>query len=150
MGKGQEVKRPTLGREVVMKRKTALAATLCFVLALGLAGWAQAGAPIPPVGASSDALYNVLDPRGIQASVTLHALAPRLTTLVGKTILFDQGEADPVVMPALWAQLTADHPEVTWKREVSASFGPTSVESTYYNSATKTPLIDAVIRGNAW
>jgi hypothetical protein len=152
MGKGREVKRPTSGREVVMKRKTTLAAALCFVLVLVLvlAGWAQAGAPIPPVGASSDALYNVLDPRGIQPVVTLHALAPRLTTLVGKTILFDQGEADPVVMPALWARVTAEHPEVTWKREVSSSFGPSSVESTYYNSATKTPLIDAVIRGNAW
>jgi hypothetical protein len=133
-----------------MKTKTALALTICFVLVLGLAGWAQAGPPAPPVGGTSDAIYNVLDPRGIQASVTLHALAPRLTTLVGKTILFDQGEADPVIMPALWARVTADHPEVTWDIQVSSSFGPTAVESQYYDSKNKVPLIDGVIRGNAW
>jgi hypothetical protein len=132
-----------------MKRKTALALTVCFALALGLVGWVQAGPPAVPVSPSSDMIYQVLDPRGIQAVVQLHALAPRLTTLVGKTILFDQGEADPVVMPALWAQLTADHPEVNWLIQVSQSFGPSSVESQYLGP-NKKPLIDAVIRGNAW
>jgi len=132
-----------------MKRNAALALIVCFALALGLAGWVQAGPPAVPVSASSDMIYQVLDPRGIQAVVPLHALAPRLTTLVGKTILVDVGEADPVIMPALWAALTADHPEVTWLEQVSASFGPTAVESQYLGP-NKKPLIDAVIRGNAW
>ena len=139
-----------------MERKVALALTVCFALALGFAGWVQAGPPVPPVGAASDAIYNVLDPRGIQQVVPLHALTPRLTTLVGKKILVDVGEADPVVMPALWAKLTADHPEVTWFEEVSSSFGPSAVETSadaygapFWTKATG-PLIDAVIRGNAW
>ena len=131
-------------------RKTVSVMVVCLAFALVAATWVQAGPPAPPSGSSSDKIYNVLDPRGTQATVQLHALAPRLTMLTGKKILFDQGEADPVVMPALWARVTADHPEVTWLLVVSDSFGPTAVESAYYNSATKTPLIDAVIRGNAW
>ena len=137
-------------------RKTVSVLAICLAFALAAATWVQAGAPIPPVGSATDTIYNVLDPRGIAAPVNFVGLAPRLTTLVGKKILVDQGEADPVIMPALWARLTAEHPEITWFHEVSSSFGPTSVESTaddagapFWTKATG-PLIDAIIRGNAW
>jgi hypothetical protein len=142
-----------------MKRKTALAAALCFVFAVGLAGWVYAGPPVPPTGSSSDKVYNVLDPRGIQAVVPLYALSPRLTgPLAGKKILFEQGEADPVVMPYLWARLQADplFAGVIWYREVSDSFGPSAVETTAdaygapFWTKTAGKLIDAVIRGNSW
>ena len=143
-----------------MKRKTALALTVCFVLALGLAGWVQAGPPAVPVSPASDMVYQVLNPRGIQAVVPLSPLAPRLPPgpLAGKKILFEQGEADPVVMPAMWARLQADplFSGVIWFREISDSFGPTSVETTadpqgapFWTKATG-KLIDAVIHGNAW
>ena len=144
-----------------MNKKVALAVSICFLLGLGIASLAQAlpPPPAPAPSASGDKVYNVLDPRCIQQVVQLLPLAPRLTgPLAGKKILFEQGEADPVVMPAMWARLQADplFAGVIWFKEVSSSFGPSSVESTadaygapFWTKATG-KLIDAVIHGNSW
>jgi hypothetical protein len=135
-----------------MRRKKALLVSLCLVLTLALAGWVQAAPPAPPAPTSGgDKIYNALDPRGIQASVNYVGLAPRMTSpLAGKTILVNQGEADPVIMPALYDRLKATYPEVTWLYVGQSSFGPSTVEADYYDSVNKKPKVDAIIRGNAW
>jgi hypothetical protein len=134
-----------------MRRNTVLLMAVWFALTLALAGWVQALPPAPPPASSSDKVYNVLDPRGIQAPVQLFALAPRLPAgpFAGKKILFEQGEADPILMPAIWDRLQADplFAGVTWYKEVSSSFGPSSVETQYRSGATK---VDAIIHGNTW
>ena len=134
-----------------MKKQAALALGICLVLALGIVAIGHAGPPGPPPSSTQDKVYNVLDPRGIQAVVQLYGLAPRLPAgpFAGKKILFEQGEADPIVMPEMWNRLQADplFAGVTWYKEVSSSFGPSSVETQYRSGATK---VDAIIHGNTW
>jgi uncharacterized protein YceK len=88
--------------------------------------------------------YACLSPIGVQPPVTIVALAKRLDTIVGKTIYVNQGEADPVIMPALWDRLNKDYPTTTWKLIASSSFGPAAPEDEVKQTA------NAVIRGNAW
>jgi hypothetical protein len=133
-----------------MRRKRALLVAVFFVFTLALVGWVQAAPPSPPSGSTQDKIYNVLDPRGIQPSVKYVGLAPRLTSLTGKNILVDVGEADAVIMPVLYQRLKATYPDVNWLYTEVSSFGPSSVEAAYYDSKNKKPLVDAIIRGNAW
>lgn len=88
--------------------------------------------------------YNCLNPQGSFVPVTISALAPRLDTIDGKLIYVNQGEADPVIMPALWERVQKDYPKTDWKYIAVSSFGPTAVEADVRAAA------DAVIRGIAW
>jgi hypothetical protein len=97
-----------------------------------------------------DPVYQCLSPRGVQPPVMTSALAPRLTTLDGKLIYVNQGEADPVIMPALWTRVQKDYPKVTWKLIASSSFGSSAPEDEVLGKAAGTKKADAVIRGIAW
>jgi hypothetical protein len=88
--------------------------------------------------------FNVLSPQGIQLPVDTKPLANRLDALDGKIIYVNQGEADAVIMPALFDRLKKDYPKTTWKLIASASFGPRAVESDVTKEAK------AVIRGIGW
>ena len=98
-----------------------------------------------PTPIATDKKYNVLSPRGIQLPVTIQPLAARLDTLDGKTIYVVQGEADPVIMPALNDYLQKTYTKTTWVYyQPSSSFGPNTPDSTTIAEAK------AIIRGNAW
>lgn len=70
--------------------------------------------------------YNALDPTGIFVPVQTQGLAPRLDTIDGKTIYVCQGEADPVIMPALYKALVAKYPKTTFIYYDRSDFGPTA------------------------
>lgn len=149
-----------------MKRKNliSLVASIGFVLALVLSGCGPAATPTPsatatptetptptatptptptaPIGV--ELTFNCLNPTGTFQPVQVSALAPRLDTIDGKTIYVNQGEADPVIMPALWEIVQTDFPKTTWKYIAVSSFGPTAIEADVRAAA------DAVIRGIAW
>jgi hypothetical protein len=91
-----------------------------------------------------DKTYNALSPLGVQPSIDIKSLANRLDTPDGKVIYVNQGEADPIIMPALWDRLNKEYPKVTWKLIATSSFGPSSLE------AEVTQTAKAVIRGIAW
>ena len=76
--------------------------------------------------------------------MTIVSLAARLDSIKGKVIYVNQGEADQVIMPALWDRLNKDYPDTTWKLIASSSFGPAAPEDEVKQTAK------AVIRGNAW
>jgi hypothetical protein len=88
--------------------------------------------------------FACLSPIGIQPPVQISPLAARLDTLDGKVIYVNQGEADPVIMPALWERVQKDLPKVQWKLIASSSFGPAAPEDEVKQSAK------AVLRGVAW
>lgn len=93
---------------------------------------------------SVDKKYNVLNPRGVALPVDIKPLAERPDTLDGKVVYVNQGEADPVIMPALWARVQKDYPKATWKYIEASSFGPSRPE------ADVTANAKAVIRGIGW
>jgi predicted esterase len=77
--------------------------------------------------------------------VTIKPLAARLTTFDGKTIYIVQGEADPIIMPALNDRLRKDYQKTTWVYyQPSSSFGPTTPDDQTKAEAK------AVIRGISW
>jgi len=90
--------------------------------------------------------YNVLSPRGIALPVKFQGLSPRLKLpLDGKTIFIIQGEADPVIMPALALYAPEKLPNVTWNYyNPSSSFGGTTVDATTKAAA------NGLIRGIGW
>ena len=88
--------------------------------------------------------YACLSPIGIQPPVQISPLAPRLDKFDGKTIYVNQGEADPIIMPALWERVQKDFPKTTWKYIATSSFGPATTEQEVKDTA------DAVLRGIAW
>ncbi len=91
-----------------------------------------------------DAIYRVLNPRGIAPKVDTKSLAPRLDTLDGKTIWISQAEADPVIMPALIERLKKEYTKTTWETKVTSSTGPIEL------SADEMKKAQALIQGNAW
>ena len=94
--------------------------------------------------AGDEKIYKVLNPCGIQQSVELHALAPRLDTIDGKTIYVNMGDANAVVTPALFDQLNMKYPKTDWRLIFTSFFGPAEPEEEVLKNA------DAVIRGLAW
>jgi hypothetical protein len=86
----------------------------------------------------------ILNPQGIPQPVEIKPLAPRLSTLNGKTIYVVQSETDPVIMPALWERLNKDYPKANWKQIVTDGFGPDIPEDEVLKNA------QAIIHGNAW
>ena len=106
------------------------------------------GSPTPTPTATPtvapELTYNALNPRGIQPAVQVVPLAPRLDTLDGKLIYINQGEADPIIMPALWERVQKDFPKANWKYISTSSFGPSAVEADVLLTAK------AVVRGISW
>jgi hypothetical protein len=89
--------------------------------------------------------YKCLNPQGDFIPVQTVALSPRLDTLNGKTIYVVQGEADPVIMPALFELLKKDYPSTTFVfYKPSSSFGESAVDTDTKADA------DATIRGIGW
>jgi hypothetical protein len=86
----------------------------------------------------------ILNPQGIPQPVEIKPLAPRLSTLNGKTIYVVQGEVNPVIMPALWERLNKDYPKTNWRQKVSDGFGPDIPEEEVLKNA------QTIICGNAW
>ena len=142
------------------KKLIALAASIALVLALALSGCNGGASPNPSATATPtsgptatptpqvievDKEYRVLNPAGSFIPVETQALSPRLDTINGKTIYVIQGEADPVIMPALAAALPTAYPNATFVYyQPASSFGPSSVDDTTKAEA------DGVIRGNGW
>jgi hypothetical protein len=105
----------------------------------------QTATPTSTPPPAVDKKYNALSPRGIQLPVQTVSLAARLDTIDGKTIYVVQGEADPVIMPALNDYLQKTYPKTTWVYyQPSSSFGPNAPDATTLGAAK------AIIRGNAW
>jgi hypothetical protein len=92
-----------------------------------------------------DTVYNALNPAGDFAPVQTKTLAARLTTLDGQLIYVVQGEADPVIMPALIDRLKKDYPKTNWNfYSPSSGFGLTAPDATMKADAK------ATIRGVGW
>jgi predicted esterase len=91
-----------------------------------------------------DRVYKCLNPGGIQESVDVEPLAPRLDKLDGKNIVISCQEADPVIMPALVERLKRDFPKVNWR--VKDSHETSSISMTPEEMETT----DAVVQGVAW
>ncbi|MFC2022705.1 hypothetical protein ACFLTL_00890 [Chloroflexota bacterium] len=147
----------------------ALGASIALVLALVLSGCGSGTTPTPSATATPTATpttgptatptptrtpaptmapeleYNALSPRGIALPVETLPLAERLDTINGKTIYIRQGEADPVIMPALYEYAEANYPGTNWVYyEPTSGFGPNSPSSEEVENA------DAIIRGIGW
>jgi hypothetical protein len=127
------------------KKLLALLVSFTLVLALGLSACTQQASPTTPAGSTGGAtdVYNVLNPQGIYVPVQTVGLAPRLSTLGGKTILYYQSEANPVMMPVLLPRLQQDYPTATFTAIYTESFGLNT-------PGDEIKGIDAVIRGVSW
>ena len=89
--------------------------------------------------------YRCLNPEANFIPVETSALSPRLDTMDGKTVYIIQGEADPVIMPALAERLPHDYPNTTFVYyNPTSSFGSSSPDDTVVAEA------DAVVRGIGW
>jgi hypothetical protein len=104
-----------------------------------------------------DKTYRALNPQGVFIPVQTKTLAERLTTIEGKTIYVCQGEADPVIMPALYKELQKKYPKTTWMYYDRSDFGPnvpgTGGTATSTNKVEDPDIlkkVNAVIRGNGW
>jgi hypothetical protein len=97
-----------------------------------------------PVTVTQETKFNALDPRGIEQPVQIVSMAKRLDTLDGKTIYVNQGEADPVIMPALYKIVQDKYPKTTWKYIGVSGFGPAALEDEVKTTAK------AVLRGISW
>jgi hypothetical protein len=108
--------------------------------------------------AAKEMTYRAMNPAGIFIPVQTVGLAPRLTTIVGKTLYICQGEADPVIMPALYKAMVAKFPTTKFLYYDVSAFGP-NTPGTGTTPAASTGLpeptdiltkVDAVIRGIGW
>jgi len=112
--------------------------------------------PTPQI-ITQDKTYNALNPAGIFIPVQTKALAPRLTTIEGKTIYVCQGEADPVIMPALYKRLVKDYTKTKFIYYVRSDFGPSVPGPGQVATSTNQPddpdilkKVDGVLRGIGW
>ncbi len=89
--------------------------------------------------------FNVLDPTGIFIPVQTKPLANRPNTLDGTIVYIVQGEADPVIMPALNDYLQKNRPKTTWVYyNPQSSFGISTPDDKIKAEAK------ASIRGIGW
>ena len=102
----------------------------------------------PPPTQAPELSYNTLSPRGIQPPVQISPLAARLASFNGRTIVINQGEADPVIMPALWQRVQAEFPKNLLKYISTSSFGPSAPEADTLAIAGQGQGI--VVRGISW
>ncbi len=98
-----------------------------------------------PTVVEKDKSYNALSPRGIALPVTIKALAPRPSSLDGLTVYICQGEADPIILPALAKVAPTKAPKTTWVYfNPVSSFGPASPEDEVLAKAK------GIVRGISW
>jgi len=98
-----------------------------------------------PQAVATDKKYNCVNPSGNFVPVQTKSLAARPDTLDGKKIYVVQGEADPVIMPALIERLKKDYPKTTWEfYQPSSSFGLSAPDDTMKKDA------QGLIRGIGW
>ena len=96
-----------------------------------------------PEMAEKEKTYKCLNPVGIQDPVDTFALAPRLTTLNGKTIyLTICGEPD-ITIP-LEKRLKSDYPQVNWVTKKTYNITPIRMSDEEMKTA------DALILGVCW
>lgn len=142
-------------------KKYLIAAATALLILLMVVGYVQAGGSAKTSGAANnpattttkEKTFNCLNPVGIQPPVTIVPLSPRLDTIVGKTIYIVQGEADPIIMPALVTALQQKYPTTFFNYyQPSSSFGPTAPDDTMKaaSKADGTGGANGIIRGNAW
>jgi hypothetical protein len=113
--------------------------------------------PAPATGVAKDKTYRAVNPAGMFIPVQTKPLAARLDTIDGKTIYVCQGEADPVIMPALYKRLVKDYPKTKWIYYDRSDFGPNVPGSGGSATSTGQPedpdilkKVQGVIRGNGW
>lgn len=131
------------------KKLIALLVGAVLVVVLLLASCTPAPSTTTPKATSTslglEKTVNAMSPRGIQLPVQIKPLAARLDTFDGKTIYICQGEADPIIMPALYERLQKDYPKTKWVNYLpSSSFGATTPDDQTKAEAK------AVIRGISW
>jgi hypothetical protein len=104
-----------------------------------------------------DRKYNVVDPTGIFRPVQTQAISARLDTIDGKTIYVCQGEADPVIMPALYKRLVKDYTKTKFIYYDRSDFGPTTPGTGGASSSTNQvedpdilKKVQGIIRGIGW
>ena len=85
-----------------------------------------------------------LNPRGLPSNVEVQGLAPRLETIVGKTIYVVVCEAGPQTGPVLFNYLQQNYPDTNWKHIQYDGFGPSAPDQEVKDNA------DAVIGGQSW
>ena len=91
-----------------------------------------------------DTIYRVLNPRGRDSAVDLVGLqTPRLTTLVGKTIVINMGEGSPVIMPALNERIKKELTQST----IIFQGGPTFLTAMPPETEK---VANLMIMGNSW
>ena len=138
------------------KRLILIVTSIGLVLALVLSGCAAQEAPEPEIvekivektvteTVEVEDEYRCLSPRGIALPVETLPLSERLDTIDGKTIYIRQGEADPVIMPALYEYAKENYPGTEWVyHEPTSGFGPNTPGDEEVENA------DALIRGIGW
>jgi hypothetical protein len=93
--------------------------------------------------ADKDRVYKCLNPVGISLPVETHRLAPRLTSLDGKTIYLSiTGEPD-ITIP-LEKRLKSKYPTVTWKTKKTYTTNPVEL------SEEEMKNCDALIQAVCW
>jgi hypothetical protein len=146
-----------------LKRKYLVTSVFCLALALAFIAGCAPGQTTPQAPATvtvtttpktttpatttptADKKYNVLSPRGVALPVQIKGLVERPSSLDGLIVYVDQAEADPIIMPALWARVQKDYPKVQWKLILPTSlFGPNTPEAIVVQEAK------GVIRGVGW
>ena len=129
-------------RKIIALLATIITILLTFaaVIPVVMAATPSTSTPAPNV-IEKEKSYNCLSPIGVQPPVTIVSLAPRLDTIKGKTIYVNQGEADPVIMPALCDRLTKDYPDTDWHLIASSSFGPAAPEDEVKANAKAVSLV---------
>ncbi|MFC2022778.1 hypothetical protein ACFLTL_01265 [Chloroflexota bacterium] len=122
----------------------ALIVSIALVLVVVLTGCGNGGNG--GNGATAvDKEYRVVNPLGDYIPVETEALSPRLDTIDGKTIYIIQGEADPVIMPALAAALPIAYPNTTFVfHNPINGMGASAPDDQTIEEA------DAIVRGNGW
>ncbi len=93
--------------------------------------------------AKSDTVYKCLSPVGIQDSVGVYPLAPRLSGLDGKEIYFSIcGEPD-ITIP-LEKKLKSEYPNVNWRIKKTYGINPVPLSDEEKKTA------DGLIQGVSW
>jgi hypothetical protein len=98
-----------------------------------------------------------MNPQGFFIPVETKGLAPRLDTIDGKTLYVCQGEADPIIMPALYKALVAKYPKTKFIYYDRSDFGPnvpgtggTSSSTNQVEDPDILKKVQGVIRGIGW
>jgi|WetSurMetagenome_2_1015567.scaffolds.fasta_scaffold908790_2 hypothetical protein len=118
----------------------AVVAILVLVMIVSACG-PTAPSTSPPAAAKET--FKVLNPAGVYVPVQTVGLAARIDSLAGKSILYYQSEANPVMMPVLLDRLKKAYPTSTFKVLLTEAYGL----STPGDEATG---MQTMIRGVSW